>query len=91
MKTTRPELALERILVALERELINTADEEVLAAAKELGMNPAMKGSAAFFGVTLLVRPIGTDLGGSRLKETSEQKDAPLRRRRPKGDAPTST
>lgn len=43
----------ERLLIALERELIEAADEEILEAARDLGMNPAMKGSAAFFGVTI--------------------------------------
>jgi hypothetical protein len=57
MKSTRPELLLERMLLALEREVMEAADEEMLAAAHELGMNPAMRGSAAFFGVTLLVQP----------------------------------
>jgi hypothetical protein len=48
----------ERLLAALERELIEATDEEVLAAARELGMNPAMKGSAAFFGIaTVFSRP----------------------------------
>ena len=51
MNTRRPELSLEQVLAALERELINATDEEVLAAAAELGMNPSMKGSAAFLGV----------------------------------------
>lgn len=51
MKTRRPEVSLEQILAALERELIDATDEEVLAAAAELGMNPSMKGSAAFLGV----------------------------------------
>jgi hypothetical protein len=57
MKATRANAALERLLLALECELLEATDEEVLAAARELGMNPAMKGSAAFFGVTKLVRP----------------------------------
>src|SRR6185312_4261927 len=43
----------ERLLVALERELIEATDQEILEAAGDLGMNPAMKGSAAFFGVTM--------------------------------------
>ena len=51
MKTHRPEMSLEHVLSALERELIAATDEEVLAAAAELGMNPSMKGSAAFMGV----------------------------------------
>jgi hypothetical protein len=85
MKTTRPDLALERVLAALERDLIDATDEEILAEAKELGMNPAMKGSAAFFGVTLLARP------RPRPTQAGEQKSAPRARRRPKGDAPPST
>ena len=46
----------ERLLAALERELIDATDEEILEAAKDLGMNPQMKGSAAFFGITRLAR-----------------------------------
>jgi hypothetical protein len=42
----------EGLLAALEQELIAATDEEILEAAADLGMNPAMKGSAAFFGVT---------------------------------------
>ena len=47
---------LEGLLYALEQELIGATDEEILAAASDLGMNPAMKGSAAFFGVTVDLR-----------------------------------
>ena len=46
-----PETALERILDALEHELIEASDAEVLAAADDLGMKPRMKGSAAFLGL----------------------------------------
>jgi hypothetical protein len=46
-----PETALERILEALERELVEATDEEILAAAHDLGMKPEMKGSAAFLGL----------------------------------------
>jgi hypothetical protein len=56
MKKTRSDLALERLLAALERELLDATDAEILAAAKELGMDPTMKGSSAFSGVTVLVR-----------------------------------
>jgi hypothetical protein len=49
-----PETALNRILDALERELIDASDEEILEAAKDLGMNPLMKGSAAFLGLQTL-------------------------------------
>jgi hypothetical protein len=85
MKTKRPELALERILLAVERDLLDATDEEILTAAKELGMNPTMKGSAAFFGVTVLARP------RSESKDTAKRNVSPLARRRPKGDAPNST
>ncbi|MGA2563096.1 MAG: hypothetical protein ABSF96_05990 [Steroidobacteraceae bacterium] len=56
MKSTPPELALERILIALERDVIDATEEELMTAARELGMNPSMKGSAAFFGVTEAIR-----------------------------------
>ena len=46
-----PEMALERILGALERELIEASDADILEAAGDLGMKPHMKGSAAFFGL----------------------------------------
>jgi hypothetical protein len=46
-----PEIALARIRDELERELLAASDEEIMDAARELGMNPTMKGSAAFAGV----------------------------------------
>ncbi len=46
-----PELTLERILDGLEQELIAASDQEIQDAARTLGMNPAMKGSAAFIGL----------------------------------------
>jgi hypothetical protein len=42
---------LTRILGALELELIDATDDEILEAAKDLGMDPRMKGSAAFLGL----------------------------------------
>jgi len=45
------EVSLERILEALECELIEASDAEILQAAQDLGMNPAMRGSAAFIGL----------------------------------------
>ena len=44
----------ERLLAALERELIEATDQEILEAASDLGMTPAMKGSAAFFGIATI-------------------------------------
>jgi hypothetical protein len=90
MRTARPDLALERMLGELERDLIDATDEEILAAAKELGMNPMMKGSAALFGVTLLVRPIGWSHNLLSLDDFGGQNAARPRPRRPKGDTPTT-
>ena len=52
-KMTRnpPEVALNRVLAGLERELVEATDEEIVQAAEDLGMNLKMKGSAAFIGV----------------------------------------
>jgi len=46
-----PAAALGRILDQLDRELIEASDEDILDAARDLGMNPMMKGSAAFLGL----------------------------------------
>lgn len=72
----------ERLLAALERELIEATDEEILAAAKELGMNPAMKGSAAFFGIATLFHPPFLPA------DPWESPDSPSTRRRPKDEPP---
>jgi hypothetical protein len=57
-KSYSSETALARILEALERELILASDEEVLDAARSLGMDPGMKkGSAAFAGLTYFAKP----------------------------------
>ena len=50
---TEPQAALDRVLDALAHELIEVSEDEILAAAKELGMNPMMKGSAAFLGLRI--------------------------------------
>jgi hypothetical protein len=52
-----PEARLTRVLEALERELIDASDEEILAAATDLGMNPKMKGSSVFAGLKYPTRP----------------------------------
>lgn len=70
----------ERLLAALERELIEATDEEILEAASDLGMNPAMKGSAAFFGVTIDMRAL------IRLSAPTESAGAPGARRGVKDD-----
>ena len=49
--SVRPDIGLERLIHGLEQELLEAADEEFVAGAQELGMNPQAKGSAAFLGV----------------------------------------
>lgn len=65
----------EQLLTALEREVLEATDEEILEAAKQLRMDPEMKGSAALVGVTSLVRgPFWHD-------ELKKSLDAPRTRR----------
>jgi hypothetical protein len=52
--SVRPDIGLERLIHGLEQELLEAADEEFMAGARDLGMNPQMKGSAAFIGVKSL-------------------------------------
>ena len=51
LKAPPAELALDRVLVGLERELVAATDEDIAAAASDLGMDLQMKGSAAFLGL----------------------------------------
>jgi hypothetical protein len=60
LKAPRTELALERVLIGLEREIADAADDEIVAAASDLGMDLHMKGSAAFLGL-LHARPRGIE------------------------------
>jgi hypothetical protein len=85
MNTKRLAAKLERLLCAFERDVLEATDEEILAAAKELGMKPEMKGSSALFGVTRLVYP------RAQPKPVSYPKAASRARRRPKSDTPPST
>jgi hypothetical protein len=57
VKRIAPVQALTRILEALGQELIDATDEEILAAARELRMDPTRKHSAAFAGLTYFARP----------------------------------
>ena|SRR5271157_3603280 len=52
VKVALPEAVLARILEAFGQELIDASDEEIMAAAKDLGMDPQIKGSGAFAGLT---------------------------------------
>jgi hypothetical protein len=51
VRSLPPEVALNRVLAGLEKELVDVTDDEITQAAADLGMNLAMKGSAAFIGV----------------------------------------
>jgi hypothetical protein len=57
MTRAKPEIRLERILLALGVEVAEATDEEVLAAAADVGMKPMMKGTAAFIGLKRFVLP----------------------------------
>jgi hypothetical protein len=46
-----PVAALARVLDALEQELVDASNEDILEAAGDLGMKLMMKGSAAFMGL----------------------------------------
>lgn len=72
----------ERLLAALEQELIAATDEEILEAARDLGMKPTMKGSAAFFGITIPLR------APFRPSDPMESSDEPSAGRRLKDDPP---
>jgi hypothetical protein len=56
VKIAWPDIVLYRIQAEFERELLAASDEDIMEAARDLGMNPAMKGSAAFAG---LKYPVG--------------------------------
>jgi hypothetical protein len=67
--------ALRHTLDALEQELLDASDEEVLAAAAELRLNPDMQGSIALAGVTQLVPAV-------RQRQADDAAARPSRRRR---------
>ena len=62
VRVSLPEAVLTRVLDALGQELIDASDEEIMEAAKDLGMDPHMKGSAAFLGLTFPTRVIVSDV-----------------------------
>ena len=57
VRPASPEAILTRILEALEQELIDASDAEIMEAAQALGMNPNMRGSAAFAGLKYFAKP----------------------------------
>lgn len=46
------ERRIERVLIALEREVLQASDAEVRRAARDVGIDPDMKGSIAWVGIT---------------------------------------
>lgn len=86
VKRVSPNVALTRLLDALEQDLRKVSDEEIVEVAKDLGMDPTMRESAAFLGVTYPAKPqlsdffefeaqVGMDLIGSqRPVESSKRK-----------------
>jgi hypothetical protein len=87
VKRAAPAAALEQLLAALEQELIEAADEEILQVAADLGMNPQMPGSAAFRGLTFPEKPQLSDffeLDLCRRVQTAAERPAPARGRRAK-------
>ncbi len=61
MTLLRHATAFERVLEGLAQELIESSDDELLDAAKSLGMDPSMRGSAAFIGIKYPALPRATD------------------------------
>lgn len=57
VKRTSPEAALDRVLETLGQDLIDASDEEIMEVAKDLGMDPTMRESAAFRGLKYPTTP----------------------------------
>lgn len=78
-KVTRvlPERALARVLDAFAQELIDSSDEEILEVAKEIGMNPEARMSAAFAGVPYPARLQLSDFFDTDLPRTMRSVDGP--------------
>jgi hypothetical protein len=86
MSNFSPELGLERVLAALERDLLEASDEELTEVAGELGLKPGMKGSVALFGVTSTMD--ATALRARMKKRAAKSRSAARPRRSAKDDSP---
>ena len=73
--SVRPDVGLERLIHGLEQELLEAADEEFTSGAHDLGMNPEMKGSAAFWGV----KDVSPQLLGALRRAYNERLEAAAR------------
>lgn len=93
--------ALERVIDALAVELIESTDEELLEAARDLGIDPTMRGSAAFIGLKYPAVPRFSDFfeapvshaGQVRIKRGSTALPSSIRgpARRKKGSEPSDS
>jgi hypothetical protein len=61
-----PETRLARVVQALEGEILEATDEEILDAARDLGMDLSMRGSAAFLGLKYPLIRRRADFFGNR-------------------------
>jgi hypothetical protein len=79
----------ERVLEALAQELIESTDHELLEAAKDLGMDPTMRGSAAFIGLKYPATPRLSDFfampvfRSQRIETDGSSNELPLPKRLP--------
>jgi hypothetical protein len=72
-----PEVRLERVLAAMEQELIDADDDELLDVVAELGLKPSMKGSVALLGVTRRLPPWPRRTKETPRERPNAQKKAP--------------
>lgn len=83
MNMPSSELALNRLLEAFEQDLLDASDEEIIQAAQDLGMNPQLKGSAAFAGLKYPARPQLSDFFDlERNIESPKSRQPTMRRQR---------
>ncbi len=76
--------AFERLLEALAQELVESSDEELLAAASDLGMDLRMRGSAAFVGLKYPAVPGFSDFFEARTAPSDTALPLEARKRDPK-------
>ena len=89
--------AFERVLEGLAEELIDSTDDELLEAARDLGMDPGMRGSAAFIGLKYpairgpsdffglpAALPVAADKGRQLPPDQGSQARSPVRKKRRK-------
>jgi hypothetical protein len=84
VKVLSSEVVLDRLLEALGQELIDASDEEIIEAARSLGMDPKTRGSAAFAGLRYPSKPQFSDFFDletcTKLRVVAERKPHQARR-----------